>query len=239
MKHLLFLLLFLCSTSVFAQDVIVKKDGSTALCRVVELTESEIIYKKWSDLNGSNYVMERSVASTINYENGKKINLSETTNLYQPGNQNDGIQRYNDKALLGLDADYQRGLMKVKKLKRTAWIGGISLFAAGAILCAVYPSTNEPKSTWKGGGYVDENNYKTECLIVGVALAGTGAIWTTAFLIAANNQQKKLDNFITNAPLLNHEFDFNNGKTLMTSIDVLKYNYTQQPTLGIGLRYNF
>ena len=55
MKQFLILFLFLCSTSIFAQDVIVKKDGSTIVCRVVELTSSEITYKKWGDLNGSNY----------------------------------------------------------------------------------------------------------------------------------------------------------------------------------------
>ena len=59
MKQLLLFLFLLCSTGVFAQDVIVKKDGSTIVCRVVELTSSEIVYKKWSDLNGSNYVMNR------------------------------------------------------------------------------------------------------------------------------------------------------------------------------------
>jgi len=34
MKKLVIFLLFLCSVSVFAQDVIVKKDGSTIVCRV-------------------------------------------------------------------------------------------------------------------------------------------------------------------------------------------------------------
>lgn len=51
MKHLLVTLLLLCSACVFAQDVIVKKDGSTIVCRVVELTSSEITYKKWNDLS--------------------------------------------------------------------------------------------------------------------------------------------------------------------------------------------
>ena len=102
MKQFLILFLFLCSTSIFAQDVIVKKDGSTIVCRVVELTSSEITYKKWGDLNGSNYVMNRSDASAVNYQNGKKVNLSEATNLYMPNNQNDGSQKYNDKSLLNL-----------------------------------------------------------------------------------------------------------------------------------------
>ena len=65
----------------FAQDVIVKKDGSTIVCRVIELNDSEIIYKKWSDLNGSNYVMDKSLASAVNYENGKKVSISEMNNI--------------------------------------------------------------------------------------------------------------------------------------------------------------
>lgn len=105
MKHLLVLLFLLCAVSVSAQDVIVKKDGSTIVCRIVDLTSSEITYKKWNDLNGSNYVMNRTDASAINYENGKKLNMSEVDNLYKPGNQNDGLQNYNDRALLEIDAN--------------------------------------------------------------------------------------------------------------------------------------
>ena len=105
MKHLLVLLFLLCSVSAWAQDVIVKQDGSTIVCRIVDLTSSEITYKKWDDLNGSNYVMNRTDASAINYENGKKVNLSEVDNLYKPGNQNDGVQNYNDRALLEIDAN--------------------------------------------------------------------------------------------------------------------------------------
>lgn len=122
MKHLLVLLFLLCATSISAQDVIVKKDGSTVVCRVVEVTATEITYKKWSDLNGSNYVMERSSASAINYENGKKVNLSEATNLYKPHNQNTGDQQYNDNALLAIDrASHPKWKRKFKVNIRAAY----------------------------------------------------------------------------------------------------------------------
>lgn len=71
MKQLLVLFFLLCSASVWAQDVIVKKDGSTIVCRVVEANSSEVVYKKWSDLNGASYIMDRSLVSAINYESGK------------------------------------------------------------------------------------------------------------------------------------------------------------------------
>lgn len=103
MKQILVLIMLLCSACGFAQDVIVKTDGSTIVCRVVELSSTEVVYKKWGDLNGSNYVMDRTMVSAINYENGKQSTLNEGENKYQPGNQSNGEQQYNDNALLQLD----------------------------------------------------------------------------------------------------------------------------------------
>ena len=215
MKHLLVFLFLLCAANVSAQDVIVKKDGSTIVCRVVELTDTEITYKKWSDLNGSNYVMERSAASAINYENGKKVNLSEATNLDQPNNQNDGMQQYNDRALRAMDAASNK---KVKKLKMTAWIGG-AVLAVGGI------------TTFAAGGGVSENNIVGACL-------GIGAVaWTTAFLVAAHNAQNKIE--IQSVSLYQYEWKLKNGKTLTAESNMLKDNLTMQHTIGLGLRYNF
>lgn len=104
MKNLLVFLFLLCSASVSAQDVIVKKDGSTVVCRVIEVTQSEITYKKWGKLDGANYVMDKSLAASINYENGRKDNFSEVDNHYEAGNQSDGSREMNDRALLELDA---------------------------------------------------------------------------------------------------------------------------------------
>ena len=75
MKQLLTILALLCPMYALAQDVIVKKDGSTVVCRVIEVTATDITYKKWSDLKGSNYVMDKTLAVSINYENGKKEDM--------------------------------------------------------------------------------------------------------------------------------------------------------------------
>ena len=76
MKQLLVFLLFMCVSSVSAQDVIIKKDGTAVVCRIMELNASEIIYKKWEELSGSTYVMDRSLASSIHYLDGKVVSLS-------------------------------------------------------------------------------------------------------------------------------------------------------------------
>lgn len=220
MKQLLVLLLLLCSMNVSAQDVIVKKDGSTIVCRVVELTESEIVYKKWSDLNGSNYVMERSAASAINYQNGKKVNLSEATNLYKPNNQNDGVHRYNDKALLVMDWANSNPYNKVKKLRTIGWVGGAVLAAGGII-------------TFGAGEGISEYN------IVGAGL-GIGAIaWTSTFLLMAQHSKKRIDEKMRSISFYQYNIIFDNSSTLSVGIDMLSDRTTGSNSLGLGLRYNF
>lgn len=219
MKQFLVFLFLLCAVGVSAQDVIVKKDGSTIVCRVVELTSSEIVYKKWSDLNGSNYVMNRSDASAINYQNGKKVNLSEATNLYQPINQNDGVQQYNDRALLAMDV-VSNPFKKVNKLKTTGWIGG-AILAAGGII------------TFVAGGGVSENN------IVGAGLGIGAVVWTTTFLLIANKEKKKIESMISYSPIFQHEFQLSNGSAFTAGVDLINNHSIGEKTLGFGLRYNF
>lgn len=114
---LLFVLLG-SSAVAWAQDVIVKKDGSTVVCRVVEITETEVVYKKWNDLQGANYVLERSSVSSVSYQDGKRVDLSTAKNLYKPNNQNDGTQQYNDNALLAIDrAEHSKKKVKHPRKK--------------------------------------------------------------------------------------------------------------------------
>ena len=225
MKQLLVLLFLLCSASISAQDVIVKKDGSTIVCRVVNLTDSEIIYKKWSNLNGSNYVMERSAASAINYENGKKVKLSEATNLYKPNNQNDGVQQYNDNTLLRIDFDANKIERKIKRLKTASWIGGIVGLGVGGYF--LYLAS-------KSGVNRDE---KKQYIIGGVSCFAGVACFTTCQLIA-NHYKKKAMQFET-YNIIKYDFKLDNGTSLSAGIDMISDQTINSKTFGLGLRYNF
>lgn len=74
MKQLFLLLLFMFSTCLYAQDVIVKKDGSTILSKVIEVGTSEIKYKNYSNMDGPIYTIPKSAVTAINYGNGEKVN---------------------------------------------------------------------------------------------------------------------------------------------------------------------
>lgn len=220
MKQLLVFLFLLCSAVVSAQDVIVKKDGSTIVCRVVELTDSEITYKKWSDLNGSNYVMDRSLASAINYENGKKVSLSEATNLYTPNNQNDGTQQYNDRALLRMDyaAQKHNPYKKAQTLRTIGWIGAIP-FVGMAIYCF---QNDHSGTTGAGLGFL-----------------AAGALWTSTFVLTGNHIQKKADSMLRSSIIIDWKYDISNNSSLSASLDMISDHTMGSNTLGLGLRYNF
>ena len=226
MKKLLILLFVLCSAGVFAQDVIVKKDGSTVVCRVEKVSDTDVTYKLWSDLKGSSYVMDKSLVSAINYESGKKETFGETESLYKPNNQNDGVQSMNDKALLALDAAANNSwtYKKLKRLKTWGWIGGGALFATGVFI-GVLTVANEFDYD-KGP-------------ICGAAVCGALGIGvTTTCLVVAHKQKKKLD-ALQASSLYRYDIPLSNGSSLSVGVDMLHDRIMNNRTVGLGLSYNF
>ena len=222
-------MLFLCSMSVWAQDVIVKKDGSTVVCRVLEVTKTEVIYKKWSDLQGSNYIVNQKDLTAIHHENGTKTTFDAApaapTETAPPAN----AQPLTDADLLKM-AGVQAGtpqyemIRKAKRLKRAGWISGGIMLAAGALITGCFDS-------------FDDEIYG---LTVGPLLMGGGIITTTACLVRAKNLKKKASRLpVASAPLFQQDFKLKNGTTLSPSLDILKDNTQRNTTFGVGLTYNF
>lgn len=89
-KHLLLIVLFYASLMSMAQDVIVKKDGTTIQSKVLEISETEIKYKKWSNQEGPLYSIRRSLVDSINYQNGEVELIASETNDNLPSSYNYG-----------------------------------------------------------------------------------------------------------------------------------------------------
>lgn len=83
-----------------AQDVILKKDNTTVLSKVIEITSTEIKYKKWSNQDGPTYSISRSLVTSINYQNGEVDKFSDNATptptpqptVTYPNGQNTTIQ---------------------------------------------------------------------------------------------------------------------------------------------------
>ena len=222
MKHLLFLMLLCCAICASAQDVIVKKDGSTVVCRVLEVKNSEVAYKLWTDLNGSSYIMDLSLVSAINYESGKKESFSDITeNKYLPYNQSDGERKINDQALMIMD--YKTNGEKWK---------GIALITGGIIIGGGMIGA--------GGALAAQGDWSTSRLTAGVCLLIIGTpcfitgLWKGGKMIREYNK-------IRNYALYQQEFNFKNGSSITPHIDMLQYKDKglNTQTIGMGLSYNF
>ncbi len=226
MKHLLVLLFLLCSASVSAQDVIVKKNGSTILSKVLEVGQEEIKYKKYDNLDGPTYTIQKSELQAINYQNGAKDTFSATSreeNKYLPNNQNDGIQTMNDRALLVLDATASKLPKKMKTWRNIGIIGGSALVGIGGILMITAPGDGEVYNLH---------------LIAGGVILGCGVVGATTCLLKAYSYKKQID-MLQVSLLYQKDIKLKNGSLLSAGIDMINDRTNGNNTLGLGLRYNF
>lgn len=230
-----------------AQDVIMKRDGNTVVCRIVEVGESEVVYKRWGNLQGNNYVMNIADITSIHYENGKKLTfngnapdltLTQTQTPTQAwANPNRQMGEMNDAQLLNLakkkDWTSQDKQKKVKNLKIAAWTVGPLAVAGGLamILMSRYSCYN-----YYSYGYEEEVYIEGALMAPGCILLAGGIATTTGCLIRANKLKKRM---VQSSPIYGHDFQFKNGSALSTNICSLTDEHSPAPALGIGLNYHF
>jgi len=112
-KSLLLLFLFLCPALASAQDVIVKKDGSTIISKVLEITSTEVKYKKFSNLEGPTYTLLKSEIQGINYENGEKETFTQDPRIepaQEMSDDSDDNNRVPDRMHMGIRAGSSLGV---------------------------------------------------------------------------------------------------------------------------------
>lgn len=242
MRHffLLCLLFAVCSLSGNAQDVIVKKDGSTVVCRIVELTATEAVYQKWNASNNYNYVMNLSDIKVINYRDGRRWTTEGTTynnSLTPQSNDYNASTQMNEAQLYALDnrfreynpnIDYAK---KAKRLKRAAWATGCICLFGGIILMG--SAAGEDAMDAAAG-------YEWAMAGPGLALIGISVTMTPILLKKAANYRRIAEKYSVNsAPIFEKEITLRNGNRLRPGVDMLSSHVQKKPSLGLGLRYSF
>lgn len=227
----------MCSLVANAQDVIVKNDGSTITSKVMEITGTEIKYKKYSNLKGPTYSINKTDVNYINYENGERENFGKTSNVtpnreetYNTQN-NFALQQTNNGQMS--DAELLKSIgkdspdKKAKRLKTIGWIGGATFVAAGVVLNLLH----------KG----EDDYYDGDCLdIIGYASIGAGAVWATSFILAAQHQNKKaIYSANTSTPLMQFNLSQSKKSDIYANINMLNDNMTNRKALGVGMNFNF
>lgn len=238
------------SISVYAYDVIVKKDGTIIEGKVEKITSVEVEYKKASNLDGPTYTISIADLLAINYDNGEKETFG--TSSPMPESSEDvktasPVPDYNptaitresasmfstDNELRRLNASYNynnpNSYSKKARVWRIAgWAVGGTLLAGGIIMAG--------RGYWRS-----HSDVMTWGIVMGVVGLGFG---TTA-LIIGHNYAKKAKEWAEIYSLIGKDLEFNDGSRLKFGLDMITYNDgfsaggRVKPALGVGFNYSF
>jgi len=88
-KHILLIILSFVVGSAVAQDTIITRSGEVIPAKVLEITPTEIKYKKPSNPDGPLYVASKENVAVIQYKNGTKdvFKLEESDDVYTNSTQ--------------------------------------------------------------------------------------------------------------------------------------------------------
>lgn len=212
MKKLISIFLCLCVSMIaMAQDVIVKKDGSTIISKVLEVSDTEVKYKKFSNMEGPTFTIKVKELQAINYQNGEKESFDVK------------ITHDEDKSTSSMEIRIDKDIMlQREKLLASAkgWrtAGGvmIGLGAAGTLACILFTDVN----MWipiAGGAAIE---------LVGVSFRVIG------------NQKEAAANAINISHIYKHDFNIGKGN-LSAGIDMMNDHIRSERALGIGVSYSF
>lgn len=214
--------LLLCCLTASAYDVIVKNDGTSLMGKVVEISDTEVKYRRADNPDGPIYTLKVADIMRINYENGQS-DLMQKDGMTPSSVLSGPTGTVNDTNLWKMYKKNQTDYSLPKKLKLTAFIGGGTLIAAGAVMMILsYGPSEYP-----------------ELFFSGVAAAGLGAVWMPTFYSIARRKQKQIEEMeLVSAPLYRQEIFEKGGTSLSIGVDYMA-NKVNTRTLGFGMTFNF
>lgn len=214
------------SISIYAQDVIVKKDGTTIMAKVLTVGTSIVEYKKWSNQDGPTYVIETKELLSINYANGDKEVFSEQKEAET------AKPVFTQTAPTYTQADVDRAVSRTTSqivYKSTAGRGKI--IGGGLLLVFVgIPGLVSGVTAIFG---------EAPAAVYGTCFAfGTGGTIAGVALIKGGRNDKKEALGFTQVPILQHQFKMGDY-ALTPSVNVYSDKLTKQKGLGAGLAFDF
>ena len=235
MKKLLFvfaLTTFLfTSLSAGAQDVIVRKEGSTVLGKVEEIAQQYVKYRKWENPDGPVYVMDAALVDSIKFGNG-------TVEVFRFHTDDSRRKAYADiediasgRAVVTVrditDITKQQQnldlLKRVDMLQRARRYNIIAAecFVAGTAIVTLMVINYDALSTWK--------------FVTGLAIGAAGIVSGACLIDKASNLRKEALSIATTSPLVELPITDN----AYAGVCVMSNSCTHSSNLGVGLSFRF
>lgn len=104
-RAILSLILIVITQSIFAQDIITFTDGKSVKAKVLEITQTEIKYKKYSNLDGPLYTINKNTVMQIKYKGGDVEEFSNEPTTSSSTNSNNEATNTNEPQLIELGPD--------------------------------------------------------------------------------------------------------------------------------------
>lgn len=123
--------------SLSAQDIIVKKNGDIIKAKVLELNETQIKYKNYTNIDGPLYTINIGEVLSITYENGEKESFLNTDKEAIDDRKEDNLKTKNQELSEVSDAVITSRIVDLKaKRKTTKIIVGVTtgILAGGALV---------------------------------------------------------------------------------------------------------
>lgn len=198
MKSTIFTIVFLAAIqfSIFSQDIITKKSGEDIEAKVLEVTQTEIKYKKTNNIDGPTFTLAKTDILMIRYENGSKdiFNQQEndvektnkTTTTNNNTNENMTIRGMQDAKLNYKGKNSGAGWTSATTVLFSPILGAIPAFA-----CAFTPPSDDNlnykdinlmKNPEYNKAYVDEAKKKKRKKVL-AAYSISSAAWFLLFLL--------------------------------------------------------
>lgn len=248
MRFMLLVMLLCLSSVVMAQDIIVKKDGTTIKAKVEKVTDTVIEYKKFTNLTGPTYTIKIADLLAINYENGESETFGESGTPQQSTDQdlgNTGERRLTDAQLLSLahsrgekpkqevkvktkgvkinkqDPLYKKG----KKMRTAGWVVGGAFVVGGAI-------------TFISVGCVREWDNMDASAVTSAGIFGAG-LAVGIPLICSGQHKINQSRQIQSTSFYQYEIPLGNNASMTADVNLMKDNFTRQYAPALGFHINF
>lgn len=171
------LLCLICIYPVSAQDIITKTDGTDIQAKVTEVSQAQVSYKKYTNLDGPTYILNVSEILMITHENGEREMYNVQNKTTSTPSLPQGIMTYNDwsgKISVGgvtiekemLDLYLSPQDLELYKNGKTANTVGIIIGCIGAI------PLGWSLGYYLGGGVGEDQKQKSLLIGGGIAVVG-------------------------------------------------------------------
>ena len=217
-------MLSLCLSSlVYAQDVIVLNGGSSIISKVLEISDTDVKYKKWSNLEGPTYTLKKADIISINYQNGERESFSNNKSPVNANMEVAGGLTYSEyqKANENKNVDF----LKREELLRSAraWNVAGTIIAIGGIVGGICL-----------GSFGEGQSLVGASLALGIpAVVVGGYCWFEG----ANKRKEAYQMNVASIPI--DKYIINNGIVLEPNLICANFDRDRFPSMGLGVKLIF